>query len=278
MFQETYFTFDDISSETFGLICARTENGMFSRSFGVNRDIITERVQHNPLNFDFGYTKESFQGEILIAGRNTVLSPKLLSEIAGWLYKDDYKPLVSNEYPDIIYYVKFNDEGELYLGSNDNGYITLSFTANAPWGWSRPYERTFNLNITGEADVVIDNMSDINDYNGLTVCIECPPNNKNIDISGGYSICNTRNTNESDAFVIGDYCVGKKAIDRYSLQKGETIYIDMGRKMVESDNDIVPNRVINCNKKWVHLSQGQNILKLKGHGIFTIKFQCPVII
>ena len=52
----------------------------------------------------------------------------------------------------------------------------------------------------------------------------------------------------------------------------------MGRKMVESDNDIVPNRVINCNKKWVHLSQGQNILKLKGHGIFTIRFQCPVII
>ena len=144
-FQETYFTYDGISSKEFGVIIARTDNSMFSREFGLNRDIISEQTNHNPIPFNFGYTTEPLSGKITIAGRDNKLDTKRLSQIAKWLYKDDYKPLISNDNPDVVYYVKFTDQADLSLGNADEGYIALSFIANAPWGWTKPYIKTVDL-------------------------------------------------------------------------------------------------------------------------------------
>lgn len=285
MFQETYFTFDGISSDEFGVIAARTDNNMFSRTFATKREVNTEKVQHNPLPFDFGFNKETLQGNIMIAGKETKLDAHKLSKIASWLYKDEYKPLISNENPDIVFYVKFINEQELYLGSQDQGYITLSFVANAPWGWSRPYEHTVDLRKTGETEIVVNNIGNESDYNGLTVDIELPsditlPNGNTVEfeLSSLYTICNTRTTKSDDAFTITDYYIGDKKISKYSLIKGETLHIDMEQKKIESDNPNASVRLVNCNKKWVKLLQGENTLKLTGNGIFTVRCQYPIVI
>lgn len=258
---------------------------MFSRTFAARRDVITESVQHNPLPFDFGFSKETLQGSILIAGKETTLDARKLSKIATWLYKDEYKPLISNENPDIIFYVKFVSEQELYLGAHDQGYISLSFIANAPWGWSRSYERTVDLRKTGETEIVVSNVGNDIDYNGLTVDIELPsditlPDGTvtKFEVSPQYTICNTRTTKPDDAFAITDYYIADKKIEKYALTKGETFHINMENKTVESDNLQSPHRLVNCNKKWVKLLQGENTLKLTGNGIFTVRCQYPVLI
>lgn len=285
MFQETYFTFDGVSSDEFGVILARTDNSMFSRTFATKRDIITEKVQHNPLPFDFGFDEETLQGNILIAGKETKLDAHKLSKIAAWLYKDEYKPLISNENPDIVFYVKFINEQELYLGAQDQGYITLSFVANAPWGWSRPYEYTVDLRKTGETEIIVNNIGNESGYNGLTIDIELPsditlPNGtvKNFELSSIYTVCNTRTTHLSDAFAIKDYDIQGKTISKYSLKKGEVFHINMENKTVTSDSSTAPDRLVNCNKKWVKLIQGENTLKLTGKGIFTVRCQYPIVI
>lgn len=285
MFQESYFTFDGISSDEFGVILARTDNDMFSRTFAKRRDVIVEKVQHNPLPFDFGFNEETLEGNILIAGRETKLDAHKLSKIAAWLYKEDYKPLISNENPDIVFYVKFINEQELYLGAQDQGYITLSFVANAPWGWSRQYEHTVDLRKTGETEIVVNNIGNASDYNGLTIDIELPsditlPDGEVVEfeLSPSYTICNTRTTKPKDAFTITDYYISNKKIEKYSLVKGETLHIDMENKTVESDNSLAPHRLVNCNKKWIKLMYGENRLRLTGYGIFTIRCQYPIVI
>lgn len=285
MFQESYFTFDGISSESLGVIAARTDNNMFSRTFAKRRDIITEKVQHNPLPFDFGFDTDTLQGSITIAGRETALDAHKLAKIASWLYQDEYKPLISDDNPDIIFYVKFMDEQELYLGAHDQGYITLSFTANAPWGWSRPYEYTVDLRKKSEAEITVNNVGNANDYNGLSVDIAMPTGDENgkgatqIAISDEYTIRNIRNTKADDAFILNkNYTIDTNVIEKYNLKYGETIHIDMQNKRVESDDTYAPVKLKNCNKKWVKLVEGRNQLSLKGNGIFTVRCQYPIVI
>lgn len=375
-FQETYFTYDGISSKEFGVIIARTDNSMFSREFGLNRDIISEQTNHNPIPFNFGYTTEPLSGKITIAGRDNKLDTKRLSQIAKWLYKDDYKPLISNDNPDVVYYVKFTDQADLSLGNADEGYIALSFIANAPWGWTKPYIKTVDLRKNeGTTTVDIYNTGNYYDYNGLEIELELynrgipneyssavdigtdplrkyftianqtrfvkfsilsdddsPINSGRFSIQMGrvsytiytscsediypyfnagyiyicefmtpdideygdpyiigdivwtgnadsiYSIRNTRNTKESDIFVLSDYFVGDKKIARYNLLDGEKICINMQRQTIESDNTTVPSRMINCNQKWIKLEQGKNVFEITGKGIFTFRCQYPVII
>lgn len=341
---------------------------MFSRDFGVNRDIISEQANHNPIPFNFGYTSEPLSGKITIAGRNNKLDTKRLSQIAKWLYKDDYKPLISNDNPDIVYYIKFTDQADLSLGNADEGYISLSFVANAPWGWSKPYTKTVDLRKNeGIATVDVYNTGNYYDYNGLEIETELPvlpkiiyvPSeyknaldlNKNCYNTNDYikyvssetttepqtlsfrssngtiyitvndnllkdyvyiftltydyghrgddyytadivwsdkvvfvdevhncSIRNTRNTKIEDAFVLSDYFVGEKQLDRYKLLDGEHIHINMQNQTIESDNATVPSRMINCNQKWIRLEQGKNVFEITGKGIFTFRCQYPVII
>lgn len=298
MFQEAFFTFDGRSSDEFGVILARTDSGMPNRPFGMNREVISEQTTDSPFLFDFGFNKETLQGEMTIAGRDTRLDSTRLSRIAKWLYQDDYKPLISNDYPDVILYVKFVNEHDIYFGMNDEGYITLSFIANSPWAWTRPYDQTFDLrrpnssNTDNELEVVIDNGGNETSYNGMTVYMTLPESKVEKKVKGEaartitprfsekYSICNLRNSSETDAFVISDYYVGDKKVNGYELRRGETIYIDMGKGVVESDgvNDPRPNRIANCNKKWITLMQGENRLRLKGNAKFTIHCQFPVLI
>lgn len=246
---------------------------MFSRSFGSKRTLITEQNPHNPLSFDYGYNSDPIKGEILIAGKETALNAHKLSDIAAWLYQDDYKPFISNDNPDILYYIKFVDEHELFLGSNDQGYITLSFISNAPWAWGREFEYTVDLRKTGETEIIIDNISNEKNYNGLFVSIEYYRYNNE-----PYTICNLRNTKIDNAFILDDLYIENKKIDKYSILDGETIQIHMGYQDVVSDNPLLPSRMINCNRKWVNLLYGENTLRLTGHGIFTIKCQFPLIV
>lgn len=212
MFQESYFTFDGISSDEFGVILARTDNDMLSRTFAKRRDVIVEKVQHNPLPFDFGFNEETLEGNILIAG-------------------------------------------------------------------------TVDLIKTGETEIVVNNIGNASDYNGLIIDIELPsditlPNGEVVEfeLSPSYTICNTRTTKPEDAFTITDYYIANKKIEKYSLVKGETLHIDMENKTVESDNSLAPHRLVNCNKKWIKLMYGENRLRLTGYGIFTIRCQYPVVI
>ncbi len=153
MFQNTYFTFDGVSSEMMEVIACSIETGLTERQYGINRSVIAEKNINNPLPYDFGYEMERLQGKLTIMryscdGKNNhSLDAKKLSELSRWLYQKEYKPLISNDNPDIVYYVKFTDQHQLSLVRNQQGYIELSFECNAPWAWTKPYQKEFDLRI-----------------------------------------------------------------------------------------------------------------------------------
>lgn len=396
MFQSTYFTFNDVSSELMGVAHCFVDNSIFSRPFGINRKIVADEIPNNPIPFDFGYETEVLSGTLCLFSCDEPFTTRRLIEIARWLYRDDYCELISNDNPDVIYYVKFTDQHELFLGAGDEGYINLSFVCNAPWGWSRPYEKIFDLrrnikpfrfNIdnynnygsyngleievkTTEnsnpyiPDVIISNddyilheneynnkplvtytdsngttryekgymeipydvldvqndmvfiikYSDysIDTFNGITINTKHPefgtyPQHIDIDIpweqgyeytfkvtfdSTGYaktklinvycrnefSIRNIRNTHPKDALTFKNVYIGGKLIEKYRLVPDETIYINMQKETVESDNTMIDSRLRNCNKKWIRLEYGNNEMEFIGQGVLTVRCQFPVLI
>lgn len=286
MFQNTYFTFNNISSELMDVIACYINTKERQRQYALNRSLISEKNINNPLPYDFGYDTEVLKGELTIAPidcsakkSKKKLDTKKLTQIAEWLYQDSYKPLISNDNPDIVYYVKFTDEHQVYL-FNDEGYITLSFICNAPWAWTKLYAHEFDLRnhdfTAAPFEFEIENAGNYDNYNGLEAEIELYKSGSNI-LPDDISIRNTRNTLPQNSFRLTN-SVNSRNVARYRFLDGENIYIHMGKRLVESDNAYVSSRLYNCNKQWIRLEKGKNTIEIYGRCRIKIYCQYPVLI
>ncbi len=290
MFRDTYFTFDGVSSEMMEVIACRIDTGMAERQYGLNRSIITEKNINNPLTYDFGYETERLKGELTIMryscndSNNHSLDAKKLSHLSRWLYQDDFKPLISNENPDIVYYVKFTDQHQIAAGADSNGYITLSFECNAPWAWTKPYQKEFDLRVRKNDTPLscfefdLKGMGNCEIYNGLEMEFELSTTQYGGKTVSPVSVCNTRSTRYEDRFEINNVYLNNEIIKKYELKNEENIYVHMGKHEVRSDNDGIPSRILNCNKKWIRLEHGVNRIRVEGACFLRIRCQYPALI
>lgn len=136
------FWYDGISSKSMRCFIVNTSGGLFEETFLPSRSINEDKVNGRYKPYFKGVDIEplSFSLSIFIEGwRDT----KNLREIARWLFKGYYKPLIFESDPEKIYYAMFIGDSKLFHNGCRDGYITLEVRCDSPFRYSHP--KTFSI-------------------------------------------------------------------------------------------------------------------------------------
>lgn len=158
MLESLSFTYDGVSCEEMGVVMFNPRNGLYQETFLPTRKILETKVNGRPKPYFNGIESEplSFPLSIYIEGwkeRNN------LRDIARWLYKPYYKPLIFESNPERVFYAIIEGNSELLHNGCKDGYITLNVRCDSPFTYSLP--KIYNVNVIGTSDVTLHNNGDI---------------------------------------------------------------------------------------------------------------------
>jgi phage-related protein len=252
----TGFTFDGITSQAMGMQIVRLDSSLPSRVFASEKQILEQHsdkalyphffgVKHTPLSFNIVITSTETQD----------MSIAKMKEIGSWLFKNEYKPFVSDDNPSKVFYVMFTNQADFYTNGIGDGYIELQARCRDGFGWTTPSIITHDLSgNTTTTDIVINNPSNVSDYYYPIVEIQT------VTPSTGFSLVNNNDNNNTFTFQ--------------SLSVGEKVYIDNEKRQIISDTN--NNRFSNFNRNWLRLKQGNNTITVTGRCVIKVKSEFPI--
>lgn len=137
MFKEFYFTFNGRYSKDFQLKIVNIGSSE-DRPFGWSRTIETET--NNSLIPTFKGVKNGTTTTKITLMKCNAHQPLPITEeekfeIIRWLFQDEFKPFISDENKDLIYYVMFT-KGNGYQNALKQGYFELELQFNAPFAFT----------------------------------------------------------------------------------------------------------------------------------------------
>jgi phage-related protein len=255
MFNEVNFSYDGISTTAFGLMVVRVgETGMKERPFGVSRNIVEEKIRGKNSPYFYGIEEDPLQFDITL-GKEGVWTDDFKKSVVKWLFKNDYKPLISDDNTGIIYYCMAVGTPKFYDNSKGEGYITLTMRCDSPYAWSLPTTEDYDLSTnTGGQIILLNNTSNIVEYYYPEVEITLMEGTD-------FSLDNLNDT--SNAFAFTD------------LVAGEVIYVNNQRKQIITNQPGL-FRYDNFNKNWLKLVQGVNQIQVNGKVKLHFEMQFPV--
>ena len=257
MFISTEFTYDGIKGSDRGLYLVKTNSGMIESSFGYKKENKIEQINDNI--FSYGFDTEPLRFEITLAKikeDDLLWDYKTRRDVVEWLFQDDYKPFVSLDNPEVIYYCKLIGDAKRFDNGLMQGYITLTMECNSPYAYSPSYIYTWDYSNCKSNIIEIENLSNVKKYYYPEIEIEMV-DDTNVEIKNL--------SNAGEVFKIG------------ILKQGEVIYIDNNMQRIESN---LPNtyRLGNFNKNWLRLVKGYNLLKITGNVKISIRCCYPISI
>jgi len=251
------FIFDNISSEDMGLYIVRIGNsGEISSPFIPAQNIIETKLykKHTPLFHRI--EKQPLEFEITCSLLEGEFTPEKKMELSRWLCKETYCEFISQDNPNLIYEVIMTNQSDLLTFGNLQGYFTIQFRANSPWGYSPVYQNNFDL-----SEITIPTVITINSYSNA---VEYLYPEIEFTLSGtntGISLKNLSNAGETSTFI--------------NLTVGEKIYINNERKQIISDLGLY--RLGNFNKKWFRLVYGINRIEITGKCTISFRYRFPLL-
>lgn len=239
----TSFTYAGVPSEIMGVVNVSVDSGLQSEPFIAPRTIeeisvpgrdapYFHRVSRVPLSFQLSFL---FNG-----GWDT----QKIRKVAAWLNQDRYQPLTFEDKPNATYYALVADDPIIVHNGLRQGYVTLTFRCNSPYGYSPVYlspifpASTFTLDNRG--DTLLAPEIWVRTINAGTVTI----NNT------------TRGTQTTFT----------------GLAAGETLYMEGEQEVITSS---VPSvfRFSNYNNVPFALSPGINSISLSGSATLQVRAQ-----
>ncbi len=243
-------------STEFGLYIASLETGTKTATFGVERDIIEEKISKNPIPYFFGLEESPLCFELTMY-REREWDYDTRFEVVRWLFQDEYKNFISSDNPSIIYNCIVYSRPEKILIGNIPRLITLKFRCDSPWAWSPVFKTIYDLSDNISTTVKdFENKSNVIKYYYPEIWI------KSLD-GGTISLINHSDNNREFKFD--------------NLFANETIYINNQFKQIESD---IPSkyRLADFNRNWLRLVYGVNKIGITGKCLIETKMQYPVAI
>ena len=203
-----YFTYNNISSRDFGLMHVETGSGMYEELFVADRSIIEttnrtgkplfNRLEEKPITFTLNL---AFEGKFDVY---------LIDDVINWLFQDYYKPLYFEGKEDKLYYCMAEGSSSIIHNGLNEGYITLTMRCDS----SRLYSD--------------ERLTDPIIYDGL--------NSETIEILNiGHDEVPVKIS--IDKVGNGDVIISNdgKNFSITGLMNGESIFIDSGREIIETD-------------------------------------------
>lgn len=154
-----YFIFNGMHSNDFNARMLRFEGGGF-----INEPVIGGgSIEEQRLSHDFKpsfrkVTREpiEFTSQIALVDRHDNALEWTEGDrqmIFNWLFHSEYKPLVFDDRPNIVYYVIAT--GDLSLNTiNKKGYLSVTFRTNSPFPWKE--ERKIEIEANGVGGTKLD--------------------------------------------------------------------------------------------------------------------------
>lgn len=241
-----YFTYNGISSRTFGLMHIETGNGMYEEQFVAERSIVEtstrngkplfNRLEESPLSFTMNLAFEKRFNEYQI------------DDIVDWLFQDYYKPLYFEGKEEKIYYCMPEGSSTIVHNGLMEGYITLTMRCNS----SKIYSD--------------ERVTDLITYNGATAQSLIVTNVGHYESPLKISI---------DKVGDGNVSISNngKTLLITGLKNGESIFIDSGKEIIETDliNTYRYDNIVG-DFDYMKLKKGENNITISG-GACTVQFK-----
>lgn len=224
-----------------GVKLVRQSTDLIEMPFGYRRQIVEESAPYRAKPFFFGLEKEPLEFSISIMPLDVQWTREKRLRIVQWLFQDEYKPFISEDAPEVIYYCMPIGDANRFVSGLDQGFATITFRCNSPYAYSPTYLRTY---LSGQSTnpIEIENLSNVEKFNYPEIEVELLSGTK-------FSLINL--TDGGNEFRFTD------------LDVGERVYVNNEAKQIISS---LPNtyRLGNFNKKWMRLVQGVNRIQVVG--------------
>lgn len=243
-FQGMTFIYDGISSDTYELYLGGTDvKAITSATASTNTELVFDSVNGRSKNFVYGVKQSSTTGEFPLY----IFSPNELTRydvhtIDAWLFSNAMPKkliIVQDDMTEFHYNAIFSKNEVL----THRGGVVYGFSCTVVCDSSYAYSnyKTTTHVINGETTIKFNNMSSGINYNYPQIEFTSNKANGQITIK-----------NESDK---------NRTFTMNGLSINETITID---EWFEITSSMGLNRLENCNKKWLRLKNGVNVLKVSG--------------
>lgn len=253
------FTYDGINSERFGLyLCSVGDNGQ--SSFGYQQSIESEDNDRDiPIFKRLKRTLPTIQFQLVKMNKQCKPLPitdEDMFHINRWLFSTDtYKPLMI-DHKDIVYYGVFVD-GASWKNSGKQGYLTLKFQMAAPYGYSVLKNSEFRVN--GSKTVVLSSKHNASKYNEIDL---------EFVLDAGQS-----------SLVIENQTTGQRMEFKNLDDTCRHVYVyNEGMKHAISKTNPSVNMIPKFNREFIHLSYGDNRIKITGSGRVRFISQAKVLL
>ncbi|MCZ1068661.1 hypothetical protein O0984_11610 [Clostridioides difficile] len=176
-----------------------------------------------------------------------------LENICNWFWQREFKPFISFDNIEEIYYLKARKIIKKYT-KDKKGVLEIEFQPYTNYAY-RNFQKSITVKDTRE--IKLNNVSNVDEEYAPVIDIECLE-------EGDITIRNASiSDNEEDSLVIS------------GLELNEKITIDNLYYTVL--NSTGENRFNIVNRKWIRLRRGVNILKFTGNCKVSIKCKYPII-
>lgn len=248
MFISKDFTFDGVSNNKYNVILVDFESNILNEMGVVyKRNIAREDGSiHNPTFSIENGDPDEIVLNLMLVGNN--MTPKVWTEediinVKKWIIKDEFKPFISNDNPNYIYYFQCSSIRKNFT-SKGEGVLEVTFKPMDCFVYKK-YSKTITSNDTSNLSI----LNPSNEYYFPIIELTNKGNNSTINKINELEIKGL-NTNE------------KVVIDNLML----TVL----------DGNV--NKFNCCNRKWLKLTPGSNTLNISGNCEIKILAEFPILL
>ena len=259
VFLDDKFLFDNISSESMNIKLVTLGDDDILNEYGLPYEEAIKSdntFNKNPCYLEDETTIEPITLQFCLCsehGEAYEWDDYTLENICNWFWQREFKPFISFDNIEEIYYLKARKITKKYDKSK-RGILEIEFQPYTNYAY-RNFQKSITVKDTRE--IKLNNVSNVDEEYAPVIDIECLK-------EGDITIKNASiSDNEEDILTIT------------GLELNEKITIDNLYYTVLNDNG--ENRFNIVNRKWIRLRRGVNILKFTGNCKVSIKCKYPII-
>jgi predicted phage tail component-like protein len=240
-----------------GVSIVRQNGGLFPVPYVASKEILEDyptralnpyffRTKLQPLTFTLTFSCETVDIDIA-----------KLNSIASWLCQSTYKPFISEDNPNRVYYIMATNQIDFMTNGVEQGYFEIEFRCQHPYALTLAatpsYESIYDYNDPSETQFTIHNDDNVHEY--------------------FYPIFEITLGATPTSVYIYNYATGLQSTFT-TLSASETLYVDNQKKIIVSSTGTY--RYDNFDKEWFKLAQGDNLIGIGGYCTIEWLLQYPI--
>ena len=248
-------TLDGVKTSDLGVIVINTRRGIQTDPFLPRQDIVEDDSFYSDKPLHYGTTKQPLEFEVTFF-KEGEWTQQQKSQFARMIDPDheDFVEYFTDQDPNKVYYVKYNDSIDFYNGGTEGGYFTVRFRCDSPYAYSPIYEDSHDFSVNAVNTFTFNNQGDKS----------CKPEIWITKVGTG----DIKIINKSD---------GDRTFEITSIDNTETVYVDNEHGYIESSLEVADvYRYDNHNGVYLEIPIGTNTIEVQGQCHLELKYNFTI--